>query len=840
MAINSGIPHLKDYPYHPPKKILPLTNYSAKKNANSSEPSIGSAIGTAISTSKGKHNRFRSASDLSESPSNSSMESTGSSNTSNGCQTHACQPQHAYHSGPDHTNGLVQHNSGNGCHNHMVPSTTSTPATTPAATPMGTPSGTPSALYIPSFSTSCSGSPSRSASGSPVASARSSRDLSNKELCSKDMGFKDWFSTISYFNQPQNDFLAYLEPNPVSPPEYGSLPPGGCPKFPIMDCLDNVCNEPLPQYTPAIYKVITVSRKLEWLNPYEPSTSRSWKHVIMELNSTQLNFYAIPNNVELHLLNFQSSNNIEDNDDSDFPILDSSFQSLKSSKTSKFDYEFFKCCQRLSLTNDLLLQQHDSSSSTTIDNSNSQPEIRRNHSNFSLRSMSRSRSLSVNSSYSNVHDSYNEDTLKPSAPVFKKLIRSYSLQHCRIGLATDYKKRSNCLRLRIENEQMLINFDSIKDLINWNLYLSVGKDLALDLTSRDIPRYRTVPRRRRRREIYANYFNDSFNDDNDSNFNGGNDNSGGSPDKLNRSAKSRRSSWSNQRLRSNSDPMGLINQFKSKFKLRSNSQVIEKRTPMQRRPTCESINESSVDVSGSFSSSVDNSCNTSISDINMNDDLNSGNRNGSSAIDDDETINDGVTEVNDANDTNDTEQRSNIPTPIPTPRTRSRTKSSGPLSNNNNSQSLSMIHNQNLVEDEDEGDPDLSDINSSDDDEDDVEQECDTGTEFTQNESDPEIIRLTHATDPNRKTHQSILTDEDEKWHPTSKPQTQRKYYKNCLRCIKPLTMDDSWVSKVLVKPTNLNPNYTLSNSRESLNKLPNHYVKEFVVGSHGLIPRHG
>lgn len=820
MLNTSNIPHLKDYPYNPPKKIMPLTNYSKVVGANSGS-SIGCAIGNTISTNKtSKQNRLRSTSDLSESPSYSSMESCGSSSNSGGSQGH--------HIGQNNSNST----------NNPQEIEINTPATTPGTTP----AATPTALYASSFNMSLSGSPSRSASGSPINSARNSKDLSPKESF-KDLGPKDSLYIIPPICQihPPNDLLTYLEPNPVLPPDYSTLPPNGCPKFPIMEPAHDISNETLPDYTPSIYKVIGVSRKLEWLNPYEPSTSRSWKNVIMELNSTQVNFYMIPSHLELHLLNFQASTNTEANDQDDFHILDNSFHPLKSSNTKKFDYEFFKCCQRLNLINDQ--PTHDQDSVSTLD-PNSSPNLARSHSSFSLRSMSRSRSLSVNSAYT-LNDMGLEDGPKPSVPVFKKLIRSYSLQHCKIGLATDYKKKSNCLRLRIENEQMLINFDNIRDLINWNLYLNIGKDLSLDLTSRDIPRYRTVPRRRRRREIYANYFNDSFGDGYNS-LGGSNENLGStSSDKLHNSNKSRRSSWSNQRLRSNSDSSSLINQFKSKFRLRSNSQEIEKRPPTKRRPTISSITEGSVTPcgDGSVINSAATSCNTSISDVIMNDDCHDGNDNNNNAIDDgDEATNENNDNDNDNDNDNENQPGSTqrtIPTPIPTPSARTKSRSSVGQHN------LPTVHTyppNHLVDDEEEGDPDLSDINSSDDEDEDMgEDDLGGGADDTLNaavcDSDPEIIRLTIETDPQNQ-QSSFEYPESEKWQPTVKNQTRKKYYKNCLRCIKPLTMEDTWVSKVLVKPTNLNPNYTLSNSRESLNKLPNHYVKEFVVGSHGLIPR--
>ena len=52
--------------------------------------------------------------------------------------------------------------------------------------------------------------------------------------------------------------------------------------------------------------------------------------------------------------------------------------------------------------------------------------------------------------------------------------------------------------MKLEDEQMLLNFGNVDELITWNLLLNVGKDVALDLTDREFPKYRTVPRRRRR------------------------------------------------------------------------------------------------------------------------------------------------------------------------------------------------------------------------------------------------------------------------------------------------------------------------------------------------------
>lgn len=77
-----------------------------------------------------------------------------------------------------------------------------------------------------------------------------------------------------------------------------------------------------------------------------------------------------------------------------------------------------------------------------------------------------------------------------------KLIKSYSLQYGKVGIATDYDKKLFVLRLRLETQQFMLNFTDAKMMIDWYLALSVGIDNSLDLSRRPMPVYRTVPYRR--------------------------------------------------------------------------------------------------------------------------------------------------------------------------------------------------------------------------------------------------------------------------------------------------------------------------------------------------------
>ncbi|ODV87491.1 hypothetical protein CANARDRAFT_26888 [[Candida] arabinofermentans NRRL YB-2248] len=217
-------------------------------------------------------------------------------------------------------------------------------------------------------------------------------------------------STTTDTDSLPKDFLAILEPDPVYPPDYSSLPPGH--PRPIYPNLKEG-HEKLPSYIPTVYKISKISRKVEWLSPYEISSNRQWRQVIIEINSTQLNIY---------------------NTD---PIKPSS---------PKF----------------INLQNYQSKLTNTKD----------------LNDL--------------IH--YNKEGLLSNS----NLLKSYSLQYAKIGLATDYTKKKHTLRLRLETEQFLLDFETPEQLIDWYCCLNLGIDNSLELNKREMPKYKTVPRRRRR------------------------------------------------------------------------------------------------------------------------------------------------------------------------------------------------------------------------------------------------------------------------------------------------------------------------------------------------------
>ncbi|CAK7903164.1 hypothetical protein CAAN1_16S00870 [[Candida] anglica] len=560
-----------------------------------------------------------------------------------------------------------------------------------------------------------------------------------------------------FFETAQDDYLQFLEPNPVAPPEYESLPPGGCPKYPIMGPIETSASsfqsETLPDYTPTIYKIGMVSRKCEWLSPYEPSTTRSWRNMVMELNSTQLNFYSIPSNLEAHLSHFRGSGS-----QGEVPYTD--MDNFNSTLTDNEDIEFYKMCQRVGII-----------PSDGTDNASNQSgsNIRRNSSSTSI------------SSRGNIKNN-------------KFLVRTYTLQHARIGLATDYKKRSNVLRIRVESEQILIDFGVTKTLIDWNLALGIGKDVSLDISERELPRYRTVPRRRRNRN--RNRRNTTSND-------------------TNSRETFLSTSGTNGRRRAQSDANLSYGQNSIKGRLFRM--------------------KSKLSLSGMTDSSNNNSNILPVRAMQP-----------TFSVDDEDD--DEEEEVDEVGGTGGEDEGAY----------------SGADSLDDEGQVRFLHQSEGDEEEEDDEDAD---------------------------EYDPEILQENDRNDRQTRHYRpSISHLEDFKWDPCRDNTTsEAKLFRNCLRCIKPLTAEDLWIGKVLVKPTTLSPlnmsylrnvkygsgipsnsssttslaslsstnNYTTTLGSgtsfrkrsfsikdiphmpdTTLPKVPNHFVKEYTVGSHGLIPK--
>jgi hypothetical protein len=77
--------------------------------------------------------------------------------------------------------------------------------------------------------------------------------------------------------------------------------------------------------------------------------------------------------------------------------------------------------------------------------------------------------------------------------------REYTLQYAEAGIATDYVKKKYVLRVRAEGEQFLMQCGSEEERDGWVEAIQAGSSIALALEDRNMPKYVTLPRRRRGR-----------------------------------------------------------------------------------------------------------------------------------------------------------------------------------------------------------------------------------------------------------------------------------------------------------------------------------------------------
>ncbi|KAI9750751.1 MAG: hypothetical protein M4579_006323 [Chaenotheca gracillima] len=87
---------------------------------------------------------------------------------------------------------------------------------------------------------------------------------------------------------------------------------------------------------------------------------------------------------------------------------------------------------------------------------------------------------------------------RPAGTSAGKKLRSYTLQHAEFGIAADYAKRHFVIRIRVETDQFLLSCATVETFLTWLECLGAAIDLSPPLDERSLPRYQTIPRRRRR------------------------------------------------------------------------------------------------------------------------------------------------------------------------------------------------------------------------------------------------------------------------------------------------------------------------------------------------------
>ncbi|CAI4051549.1 hypothetical protein SUVZ_14G1790 [Saccharomyces uvarum] len=628
-----------------------------------------------------------------------------------------------------------------------------------------------------------------------------------------------------------NNVLYCIDPYPVEPPCYDLANPSKVIRYPIYEhCRPCPTSVKPPSYTPSVEHYTVVSMKMEKLTPFESANSRLWNNFILQLNSTQINFYAIDDSLTKDIKNYRGG----DMSDHHHYFKGTSdrhhaTRSLLTAFTGKTTYQFDK-----------------------YDKDRICRTVAQDKSRF----------------LSNEH-----------------LCKSYSLQCAKVGLPIDYSSRDFVLRMRCEGLQFLVQFSYVDELINWAMYLNMGISLSLDLELRELPTYRSVPRRRHARaRIPANkdrHQNKTKNKNKNKNKKRSNSHSHAPTlRRFNTSSVLPNAANVNERPKNKSRSRSLS--------LLSPSSSVSHDTNGPSNADLATRKNSEGEICGLFTSKLRNFFKTN----------SSSRRNSNKTVEQirrSSELNSVQEELDDNGSTINTDISLVSPVFSPTAhsvltsqssihenfRSRSGSNSMDPLhcdfsilkisghdlsqdSIRDPSPSLLNLADRTIREEGfsgDDEDEDEDDGNYNDDDEEEYgeddginrlitldEREFHLGAaDFDEYGTVSPVSGGTNHDAPRKRSSKNRHRrhfDNPLKWAPAMEPISRKRYIKDSLRCIKPLTEDHPWTGKVIFKPAPP-PAYETNNlpirihgheNSKDLRHMKNHYLKPYLVGSCGLL----
>lgn len=151
--------------------------------------------------------------------------------------------------------------------------------------------------------------------GGSLSSLASTNSTLSERSTGSDMSLDDAHHThMSIDALACTDFLQMVDGAPASPPSYADCNASRRITFPIYDdaAALGASEDDLPSYTPAIDDLALVSVRLEYLDPETHSSllkCKLWSNFILELNSTQLNMYAVDPKLVAHIPQYCDSAN---------------------------------------------------------------------------------------------------------------------------------------------------------------------------------------------------------------------------------------------------------------------------------------------------------------------------------------------------------------------------------------------------------------------------------------------------------------------------------------------------------------------------------------------------
>lgn len=287
-------------------------------------------------------------------------------------------------------------------------------------------------------------------------------------------------------------------PPPPPPPEYSQS------------------HEDLPEYTSSLNYYGLSLIKTEFITPYQyNSGNRSWKPVLLELNSTQLKIYNLNIDKKLQDLliclyfelncldqltkdinsHYKKSkgfdfSELSSNDADDVGDLFSgdAYGGTDSSKLSLNDSKFGKLKNKL---------RNQKSNKTLQSIKAHYDELKDNKFFFEPTSSTKEYNQFAKKYRGNLLHCYSLANLQiGEAPSLNQIISAiYKEEHNGNTNNSSLVKYKNTLRLRIEYKQILLQFWSFYGMISWFRNFTIGRDLSVPVEARHVSKLKSIPSR---------------------------------------------------------------------------------------------------------------------------------------------------------------------------------------------------------------------------------------------------------------------------------------------------------------------------------------------------------
>lgn len=282
----------------------------------------------------------------------------------------------------------------------------------------------------------------------------------------------------------------------TDPPPYPSLEIPGKSTQKVIP-RDEEGKEKLPEYNNDVFLSAVLPRKLEFSSPGVQSRDRKWRRVLCVLEGTAFRVYEPPTSVVgIGAVGRWWEKKVGVGDlTSDAPLLKKTTTTTPGSQKIDLDLDGDEGRSMVGLTPSVASSERESAKKLKLHahgllhrNGNSSGTSSRRHSGETLREDGRN-GLSVSTSRPSVSSITANTTGRPSASSYKRaaspmlskpaqpehipcpqncqLLRAYTLQHAESGLASDYLKRKNVIRVRLEGEQFLVQAPSVQAVVEW-------------------------------------------------------------------------------------------------------------------------------------------------------------------------------------------------------------------------------------------------------------------------------------------------------------------------------------------------------------------------------------